>query len=59
MNKTLKKIAEIKTSKRTKYEFKMIRKVGKSQNGDIILAFSNLNFMLVAIKTFRKDKVKL
>jgi hypothetical protein len=37
----------------------MIRRLGKSQTGDIILAFSNINGMLVAIKTFRKDKIKL
>lgn len=59
MNKTLKKMAENKTSKPPKYELKMIRKVGKSQTGDILLAISNVNSMLVAIKTFRKDKIKL
>jgi serine/threonine protein kinase len=59
MNKTLKKMAETKAFKRSKYELKMIRKVGKSQTGDIILAVSNINSMLVAIKTFRKDKIKL
>jgi len=59
MNKTLKKMAEMKTFKRPKYELKMIRKVGKSQTGDIILAISNINSMVVAIKTFRKEKIKL
>lgn len=49
----------MKTFKRPKYELKMIRKVGKSQTGDIILAISNINSMVVAIKTFRKEKIKL
>lgn len=59
MNRTLKKMAELKTHKRPRYELKMLRNLGKSQTGDIILAVSNVNGMLVAIKTFRKDKVKL
>ena len=58
MNKTLKKVAELK-SKKQKYELKMIKKLGKSQTGDIILAISNINNMIIAIKTFRKDKIKL
>ena len=58
MNKTLKKVAELK-SKKQKYELKMIKKLGKSQTGDIILAVSYINNMLVAIKTFRKEKIKL
>ena len=37
----------------------MIKKLGKSQTGDIILAKSNVNGMLVAIKTFKKDKIKI
>jgi len=37
----------------------MIKKLGKSQTGDIILAISNINNMIVAIKTFRKEKIKL
>jgi len=32
----------------------MLKKLGKSQTGDIILAVSNINGMLVAIKTFQK-----
>lgn len=59
MNKTLKKMAELKTTKKPKYELKMIKRLGKSQTGDIILAFSNINGMVVAIKTFRKDKIKI
>lgn len=58
MNRTLKKVAELK-SRKQKYELKMIKKLGKSQTGDIILAVSNINGMIVAIKTFRKDKIKL
>ena len=58
MNKTLKKVADLK-SKKQKYELKMIKKLGKSQTGDIILAISNINNMIIAIKTFRKDKIKL
>ena len=59
MNRTLKKMAEKKQqinqmSQKPKYELKMIKKLGKSQTGDIILAKSNVNGMLVAIKTFRK-----
>jgi hypothetical protein len=37
----------------------MLKRLGKSQSGDIILAISNINGMLVAIKTFRKEKVKI
>ena len=61
MNKTLKKMAEQKQQMqgRPRYELKMIKKLGKSQTGDIILAKSNVNGMLVAIKTFRKDKIKV
>jgi hypothetical protein len=36
-----------------------MKKLSKSQNGDIILAMSNINGMIVAIKTFRKESVKL
>jgi len=54
MNKTLKKMAELKSSKKPKYELKMLKRLGKSQSGDIILAVSNINGILVAIKTFRK-----
>jgi hypothetical protein len=41
------------------YELKMLSRLGKSQTGDIILAVSNVNGILVAIKTFSKDKLKL
>ena len=59
MNKTLRKMAEhrqqqISIRNKPKYELKMLKRLGKSQNGDIILALSNINGMLVAIKTFRK-----
>lgn len=37
----------------------MVRKLGKSQTGDIILASSNVNNMLVALKSFLREKVKL
>jgi serine/threonine protein kinase len=37
----------------------MLKKLGKSQTGDIILALSNINNMIVAIKTFHKDKIRL
>lgn len=53
MNKTLKRMAEQKNRK-PKYELRMLKKLGKSQTGDIILAVSNINGMLVAIKTFQK-----
>lgn len=53
MNKTLKRMAEQK-SRKPKYELRMLKKLGKSQTGDIILAISNINGMLVAIKTFQK-----
>ena len=33
MNKTLNKMAELKASKKPKYELKMIKKLGKSQTG--------------------------
>lgn len=59
MNRTLKRMTEMKTTKKPRYELKMIRRVGKSQTGDIILALSNINGMVVAIKTFKKDKIKL
>jgi hypothetical protein len=59
MNRTLKKMAELKTSKKSMYELKMLSRLGKSQTGDIILAVSNVNGILVAIKTFSKDKLKL
>lgn len=37
----------------------MLRHLGKSQTGDIILAVSNINGILVAVKSFKKDKIKL
>jgi hypothetical protein len=37
----------------------MIRKMGKSQAGEIILALSNLTGVALAMKTFRKQDVKL
>ena len=37
----------------------MLRKLGKSQTGEIILAMSNINHILVALKTFQKDKIKM
>ena len=52
-------MAEMKASKRPMYELKMIKKLGKSQTGEIILAVSNVNGMIVSIKTFRKDKLKI
>ena len=58
MNRTLKKMAEQKT-KKPKYELRMLKRLGKSQNGDIILAISNINGMLVAIKTFKKEQIKV
>jgi serine/threonine protein kinase len=59
MNKTLKKVAELKNSKKPKYELKMLKRLGKSQTGEIILAISNINNILVALKTFQKEKIKL
>lgn len=44
--------------KKAKYEMKMIKRIGKSQTGDIILAVSNVNGMLVAIKSFKRGKIK-
>ena len=58
MNETLKMVWEIK-QKRPKYEFKLIRKMGKSQAGEILLAVSNLTGVVLAMKTFRKQDVKL
>ena len=52
MNKTLKKVAEMKNAKKPKYELKMIKKLGKSQTGEIILALSNVNHIIVALKSF-------
>jgi len=37
----------------------MIKRLRKSQNGDIILAKSNINGIVVVIKTFRKESLKL
>jgi len=37
----------------------MIKRLSKSQNGDIILAQSNINGIVVVIKTFRKESLKL
>ena len=54
MNKTLKKVAEMKNVKKPKYELKMLKKLGKSQTGEIILAVSNVNNILVALKSFNK-----
>lgn len=54
MNKTLKKVAEMKNVKKPKYELKMLKKLGKSQTGEIILAVSNVNNILVALKSFDK-----
>lgn len=59
MNKTLKKVAELKSSKKPKYELKMIKRLGKSQTGEIILAISNVNGIIVALKSFRREKIKL
>lgn len=59
MNKTLKKVAELKNNKKPKYELKMLKRLGKSQTGEIILAMSNINNILVALKSFRKEKIKL
>ena len=59
MNKTIKKIADQKTQKKPKYELRMIRRLGKSQIGEIILAISNVNGLLVAIKTFKKEQLKI
>lgn len=33
MNKTLKKVADLKNSKKPRYELKMLKKLGKSQTG--------------------------
>ncbi len=52
MNKTLKKVAELKSTKKPKYELKMIKKLGKSQTGEIILATSNVCNIIVALKSF-------
>lgn len=52
MNKTLKKVAELKNTKKPKYELKMIKKLGKSQTGEIILAISNVCNIIVALKSF-------
>lgn len=41
------------------YDFKLIKQIGKSQTGDILLVYSNVNKMIAAIKTFKKDKIKL
>jgi len=46
-------------SRKSKYELKMIKRLSKSQNGDIILAQSNINGIVVVIKTFRKESLKL
>jgi len=46
-------------SRKSKYELKMIKRLSKSQNGDIILAKSNINGIVVVIKTFRKESLKL
>ncbi len=54
MNKTLKKVAELKNTKKPKYELKMLKRLGKSQTGEIILAISNVNNIIVALKCFRK-----
>ena len=62
MNKTLKKMAEEKQQNhqnKPRYELRMIKKLGKSQTGEIILAKSNINGMIVAIKTFKKQKIKV
>lgn len=59
MNKTLKKAAESKNTKKPRYELKMIKKLGKSQTGEIILAISNINNIIVALKSFQRDKIKL
>jgi hypothetical protein len=37
----------------------MIKSLGKSQEGDIIQAFSNNTGLVAAIKTFRKNELKL
>jgi len=52
MNKTLKKVAEMRNTKKPKYELKMMKKLGKSQTGEIILALSNINHIIVALKSF-------
>lgn len=52
-------MAELKSARKPKYELKMLSRLGKSQTGDIILAVSNINGIVVAIKTFNKDKIKL
>jgi hypothetical protein len=54
MNKTLKKVAELKNTKKPKYELKMLKRLGKSQTGEIILAISNVNNIIVALKCFKK-----
>ena len=37
----------------------MIKRLGKSQAGEIILAKSNVNCVVLAMKTFRKQEIKL
>lgn len=37
----------------------MIRKMGKSQAGQILLALSNVSGCVLAMKTFRKQDIKL
>lgn len=37
----------------------MIRRMGKSQAGEILLTVSNLTGIVLAMKTFRKQDVKL
>lgn len=42
-----------------RYMLRMLKRIGKSQTGEILLATSNDNGMLVAIKTFKREKTKL
>lgn len=37
----------------------MIRRMGKSQAGEILLTVSNITGVVLAMKTFRKQEVKL
>ena len=45
--------------KETRYTFKMLKKLGKAQSGAILLCRANSNRVVLAIKTFKKSKVKV
>ncbi len=46
-------------ARQSKPEFKMLRRLGKSQNGEIIQAVSNKTGLMAGIKSFRKNEVKI